>query len=207
MDGLDILLVGAANPDGINYSHHDDCTWRKNRQPNAHAPFCPGADVNRNFSIYWGQKGSSCDPCSKYYRGPSALSEPEARNIRHVVETFPNILAAIDCHSSGEKIYRPQPTGGPSISREPVSPNDHAIYGALEIAMNAAIAAVTPGKTYVTGTTSNHAGTFDEYMFFGHRIFGFELEIGRISSTADRSRPGVRARGGRRDARTRPRDA
>src|SRR5262245_54264229 len=58
VDGLDILFVGAANPDGINYSHHDDCGWRKNRSPNAQRPSCPGADVNRNFSIYWGQKGS-----------------------------------------------------------------------------------------------------------------------------------------------------
>jgi hypothetical protein len=179
VDGLDILFVGAANPDGINYSHHDDCTWRKNRRPNAQRPSCPGADVNRNFSIYWGQGGSSDCPCSYYYHGPSAFSEPEARNIRYVVETFPNILSAIDCHSCGENIYRPQPTGGTFIHREPVSPDDNAIYVALETAMNAAIAGVTPGKTYGTGTTSNHSGTFDEYAFFGHRIFGFELEIGR----------------------------
>jgi hypothetical protein len=76
VDGLDIFFVGAANPDGINYSHHDDCMWRKNRRPNAQFPSCPGADVNRNFSIYWGQGGSSDDPCSKFYRGPSAFSEP-----------------------------------------------------------------------------------------------------------------------------------
>ncbi|WP_439407368.1 M14 family zinc carboxypeptidase [Bradyrhizobium sp. DASA03076] len=179
VDGLDILFVGAANPDGINYSHHDDCTWRKNRRPNAQLPSCPGADVNRNFSIYWGQSGSSGDPCSYYYHGPSPFSEPEARNIRYIVETFPNILSAIDCHSAGEHIYRPQPTGGIFVHREPVSPDDDAIYVALETAMNASIAAVTPGKTYGTGSTSNHAGTFDEYAFFGHRIFGFELEIGR----------------------------
>jgi hypothetical protein len=179
VDGLDILFVGAANPDGINYSHHDECMWRKNRRPNARLPSCPGADLNRNFSIYWGQGPSWDDPCSKYYPGPYAFSEPEARNIRHIIETFPNILSAIDCHSAGQKIYRPQPTGGPFIHREPVSPDDHAIYLALETAMNAAIAAATPGKTYATGTTSNYSGTFDEYVFFGHRIFGFELEIGR----------------------------
>jgi Zinc carboxypeptidase len=178
VDGLDILFVGAANPDGINYSHHDACTWRKNRRPNAGLPSCPGADVNRNFSIYWGQGGSSGDPCSDFYRGPSAFSEAEARNIRHILETFPNILSAIDCHSAGESIHRPQPTGGLFISREPVSPDDNAIFVALETAMNAAIRAITPGKTYSTGTTSHHSGTFDEYVFFGHRIFGFELEIG-----------------------------
>jgi hypothetical protein len=179
VDGLDILFVGAANPDGINYSHYDDCKWRKNRRPNAGLPSSPGADVNRNFSIYWGQGEGLDKPWSDYYPGPSAFSEAEARNIRHIVETFPNILTAIDCHSSGERIYRPQPTGGSFIDREPVSPDDHAIYAALETAMNAAIAAATPGKTYGTGTTSQHSGTFDEYMFFGHRIFGFELEIGK----------------------------
>src|SRR5262245_23092568 len=179
VEGLDILFIGAANPDGINYSHHDERLWRKNRRPNAHRRSCPGVDVNRNFSIYWGEGPSRHKPCSDYYPGPSAFSEPEARNLRYVVETFPNILSAIDCHSSGDQIYRPQPTGGIFITREPVSPDDHAIYLALETAMNAAIAAVTPGKTYGTGTTSQHSGTFDEYMFFGHRIFGFELEIGR----------------------------
>jgi hypothetical protein len=178
VDGLDILFVGATNPDGINYSHYDQRDWRKNRRPNAQRPSCRGADLNRNFSIYWGKGGSDSNPCSDYYRGPSAFSEAEARNIRYIVEMFPNILAAIDCHSSGEDIFRPQPRGGSSI-REPVSPDDHAIYVALETAMNAAIAAVTPGKTYSTGTTSNYSGTFDEYMFFGHRIFGFELEIGQ----------------------------
>jgi hypothetical protein len=180
VDGLDILFIGAGNPDGINYSRHDEVMWRKNRRSNPPFPSCPGADLNRNFSIYWGQGGSSGDPCDyQIYRGPAGFSEAENRNIRHVVEMFPNILAAIDCHSLGEHFFRPQPTGGSFIGAEPVSADDHAIYVALEAAMNAAITAVTPGKTYSTGTTSNHSGTFDEYIFFGHRIFGFELEIGQ----------------------------
>ena len=44
--------------------------------------------------------------------------------------------------------------------------------------MNGAVAAVSPGKSYSAGTTSNHAGTFDEYVYLGHRIFAFEVEIG-----------------------------
>src|SRR5262249_45578461 len=55
VDNLDILVVAAGNPDGINYSHHDDGMWRKNRRVNAGFPACPGVDNNRNFSIYWGQ--------------------------------------------------------------------------------------------------------------------------------------------------------
>ncbi|HKR84729.1 MAG TPA: M14 family zinc carboxypeptidase [Terriglobales bacterium] len=180
VENLDILIVGADNPDGINFSRHDVALWRKNRRPNAGFPACPGVDLNRNFSIYWGQAGSSADPCDfQIYHGPSAFSEAEDRNIRYLVEQFPNILAAIDCHSFGEHFFRPQPGGGSFISAEPVNAADDAIYLALEASMNTAISAVTPGKTYNTGTTSNHAGTFDEFVFFGHRIFGFELEIGQ----------------------------
>lgn len=180
VDQLDILIVGAGNPDGINFSRHDAVSWRKNRRPNAGFPACPGVDLNRNFSVFWGQAGSSPDPCDfQIYHGPSPFSEPECRNIRFLTEQFPNILAAIDCHSFGEKFFRPQPTGGSFISAEPVNAADHAIYLALESSMNAAVASITPAKSYGTGTTSNHAGTFDEYMFFGHRIFGFEVEIGQ----------------------------
>jgi Zinc carboxypeptidase/von Willebrand factor type A domain len=180
VDNLDILIVGAGNPDGINFSRHDVANWRKTRRPNAGFPACPGVDLNRNFSVYWGQGGSSGDPCDfQIYHGPSPFSEAEDRNIRYLVEQFPNILAAIDCHSFGEHFFRPQPSGGTFIAAEPVNAADDAIYLALEASMNAAVGAVTPGKTYSTGTTSNHAGTFDEFVFFGHRIFGFEVEIGQ----------------------------
>jgi hypothetical protein len=179
VDNLDILVVAAGNPDGINYSHHDDAMWRKNRRVNAGFPACPGVDNNRNFSIYWGQAGSSSSPCDyQIFRGPSSFSEVENRNVRNIVEMFPNILTAIDCHSFGEEFLRPQPTGGSFISSEPVPAADHAIYLGLEAAMNTAVGTVTAGKHYSTGTTSNHAGTFDEYMYFGHRIFAFEVEIG-----------------------------
>lgn len=179
VDGLDTLIMVAANPDGINFSHHDQNMWRKNRRPNAGALLCPGVDLNRNFSIFWGQGGSSPDPCSEVHRGPNQLSEAETRNIRFLTEQFPNLLTAIDCHSFGEDIFRPQITGGSFIGAEPVNAADDAIYSALESAINAGITSVTPGKTYSTGTTSNHSGTFDEYMFFAHRIFGLELEIGQ----------------------------
>jgi hypothetical protein len=180
VENLDILIVGAANPDGINFSRHDVASWRKNRRPNAGFPACPGVDLNRNFSIFWGQTGSSPNPCNfEIYRGSSTFSEAECRNIRHLAEQFPNILTAIDCHSFGEDFFRPQPGGGSFIAAEPVNAADNAIYLALEASMNSGVAEVSPGKAYGTGTTSNHSGTFDEYLFFGHRIFAFELEIGQ----------------------------
>ena len=44
--------------------------------------------------------------------------------------------------------------------------------------MNAGITTVR-GTNYETGSTSNHAGTTDEFFFFGHQVFGFDLECGR----------------------------
>lgn len=184
VDELDIFIVPAANPDGINFSHHDFAMWRKNRRANPPpgGP-CPvdtfddnGVDNNRNYSIFWGDAGSSGDVCNDSFRGAAAFSEPENKNVRHVIEQFPNILVAVDCHSFGEDIFRAHPTGGLFIASEPVEPRDHAIFLTLEAAMNAAIASVSPGKTYSTGTTNNHAGTGDDYLFLAHRIFGFTLE-------------------------------
>ena len=47
----------------------------------------------------------------------------------------------------------------------------------LESRMVDAIACVG-GMRYSTGSTSNHAGTTDEYLFFDHHIFCFDLECG-----------------------------
>ncbi|PJI37256.1 hypothetical protein CTI14_65690 [Methylobacterium radiotolerans] len=33
--------------------------------------------MNRNFNTFWGQGGSSTDPCNETYMGRSAASEPE----------------------------------------------------------------------------------------------------------------------------------
>jgi hypothetical protein len=172
--GLDILIIPVLNPDGLTYSVHDDAGWRKNRRPGAG---CSGVDNNRNYEVYFGGAGSSAAPCSDTYRGPSAFSEPENRNVRWVLEQFPNVLVGVDAHSFGQQILRPNPAGGSFVASEPVSAADEAIYASLETTMRTAIAAVN-GNAYALGTTSNHAGPSDEYLFFAHRVFGFNTECG-----------------------------
>jgi murein tripeptide amidase MpaA len=112
---LDIIVFPQANPDGRNYSMNTDHCWRKNRRtapPNSAA--CPGVDINRNFDILWdfpvyfspaAAIQDSTDPCNyQYYRGPSALSEPETQNAKWIFDTFPNVGFFVDLHSSGENI-------------------------------------------------------------------------------------------------------
>ncbi|MCF7221507.1 M14 family zinc carboxypeptidase [Marilutibacter chinensis] len=171
----EMLIVPVMNPDGLNFSFHDDAGWRKNRRANPGAPGCPGVDNNRNYEVFFGEAGSSPSACSNAHHGPFAFSEPENRNLKFIAENFPNILVAVDSHSQGEKIFRPIASGGSFTGSLPVSPEDELVYQQLEAAANAAIQAVS-GKTYATGSTSNHAGTSDEYFFLAHRAFAFDFE-------------------------------
>ncbi len=177
LDHAEVFIVPEGNPDGARYSFFDpgQRMWRKNLRPPRGSDHCPGVDCNRNYSRYFGAAGSSGATCSDVYRGPRALSEPETANIDHLVTQHRNIVFAIDSHSSGQAIFRPNPSGGTFVSSLPVSAQDHATYSRLEELMNAEIRSVQ-GVEYRTGTTSNHAGTSDEHFFFNHHIFGFDLE-------------------------------
>ncbi len=81
VDNREIFFVPIVNPDGYLYNESTDPNgggmWRKNRRDNPGS--CEGVDVNRNYPYEWGGVGSSSDPCSEVYRGPSAGSEPEVQ--------------------------------------------------------------------------------------------------------------------------------
>jgi carboxypeptidase T len=80
LDYNEIHLVLIANPDGRKKAE-TGLYWRKN----ANNAYCTGtdyrgADLDRNFPFNWGCcGGSSSDPCSDDYRGPSPASEPETQ--------------------------------------------------------------------------------------------------------------------------------
>lgn len=80
IDNREMWFVPVVNPDGYVYNELTNPggggMWRKNRRDNAGSS-CWGVDNNRNYTFHWGGSGSSGDPCSNTYRGPSAGSEPE----------------------------------------------------------------------------------------------------------------------------------
>ncbi len=80
VDQRQIWFVPIVNADGFVYNEliapYGGGMWRKNRRDNG-IPGCEGVDPNRNYPYQWGGQGSSGDPCSETYRGPSAGSEPE----------------------------------------------------------------------------------------------------------------------------------
>lgn len=87
VDHVDFRFVLQANPDGRKKAE-TGISWRKNTN-NSHGA-CSGwsqyvgIDLNRNFPYHWNTTndgGSSGNPCNQTYRGPSAGSEPETKNL------------------------------------------------------------------------------------------------------------------------------
>lgn len=106
---LDIVLLPMVNPDGRNFClmPGGDPMWRKNRS-NHPAHTCRGVDLNRNYDFLWSSGiGTSSDSCSDVYKGPAAFSEPETRNVRWLIDNFPNLACVVDIHSYSELVLFP----------------------------------------------------------------------------------------------------
>lgn len=86
VDNREMYFVPIVNPDGYVYNQTTNPNgggmWRKNRRVMGGGDF--GVDLNRNYDYEWGHdnSGSSPDPNSDLYRGPSAFSEPETQAMR-----------------------------------------------------------------------------------------------------------------------------
>ncbi len=86
VDATEMYFVPVLNPDGYEYNRlqapNGGGMWRKNRRDNGDGSM--GVDPNRNYAYKWGYNntGSSPYPSDETYRGPSAFSEPEIKNVR-----------------------------------------------------------------------------------------------------------------------------
>jgi len=105
--GRTVYIAPEINPDG---SEHDINggrykLWRKNRRENNNRTF--GVDLNRNYGFGWGGDGSSGQPNSDIYRGPSAFSEPETQAVKNFVETHKNLTVNVSFHTFSQLILYP----------------------------------------------------------------------------------------------------
>ncbi len=105
VDKIGVWVIPDVNPDGYRFSWTNNRYWRKNRRNNGGGSY--GVDLNRNYAKGWGGAGSSSNPSSDTYRGPSAFSEPELTGLRDLSLSLPNVIASIDFHSYGQKILWP----------------------------------------------------------------------------------------------------
>ena len=112
LDNVEVFISPNSNPDGAHYSMYDASVQRKTMvnycaktgafDPAARTTW--GVDMNRNsgeYSLFDGYFGASTDCTSETYAGPGEYSEPETRNEKWVVDTFPNIKFSNNIHSYG----------------------------------------------------------------------------------------------------------
>lgn len=108
VDQMEWFIIPVLNPDGYAFSWSTNRLWRKNRAPHPQIASRRGVDLNRNYSVDWGDdQGSSPEPYADLYRGLAPFSERETSALRDFVLAHPNIRAHNDTHSAAELILFP----------------------------------------------------------------------------------------------------
>lgn len=169
LEARDIYIIPMVNPDGAEYDiangHYQ--YHRKNMRKNPDNSI--GVDINRNYGYLWGGPGASSDPADDTYRGPSAFSEPETRDVKAFIESRKNIKTLISYHSYSELVLYPW-----SGSEEDVSDaNDAKTFKALaaEMAAMTGYTAMKSSDLYVaTGDTT-------DWAYASRGVFAFTIEL------------------------------
>ena len=89
VNNQELYFIPVFNPDGFVYNETIEPDGgglqRKNRNTSAPGTCTidtDGIDLNRNSAYYWGNGGSSTDPCNQTYMGTGPFSEPETQIMR-----------------------------------------------------------------------------------------------------------------------------
>lgn len=110
VNNTELYFVPCVNPDGYIYNENTNPNggglWRKNRRNNGNGTY--GVDLNRNYGFEWAfdNTGSSPNPNSDTYRGPSAFSEPETQNVRDFCNAH-NFKITLNYHTYGNLLIHP----------------------------------------------------------------------------------------------------
>ena len=124
LDNFNIYFVPCVNPDGYVYNETTDPDgggmWRKNRRDNGDGTY--GVDLNRNYTFNWGydDNGSSPDPSSDTYRGPSPASEPETKLMISFIERH-NFKLILNHHTYSNLLIYP-------YGYDEVYPEDYDVF-------------------------------------------------------------------------------
>ncbi len=170
----ELWFIPVANPDGYDFSFEDgQRLQRKNmRDNNGDGTFTPGegVDLNRNSATRWGydNEGSSPNPNSDTYRGPSPASEPETQALdnlfrRITPEFFINYHSAAELllYGLGWQVATPSP--------------DDVLYAAMAgDDANPAVPGYDPDISAELYTTN---GDIDTHMQAAYGTLGFTPEM------------------------------
>lgn len=173
LDGVEVVMMPMANPDGFLYTENTYRFHRKNT--NTNNSLCTGTDLNRNFPTGWdtcsGLQCGSSVPCLDTFKGREAGSEPETKVIMGVLQEA-KMSVMIDVHSFTQLILASW-----GYKKEPHPRADE--FEALGTKMRDAVAARHDTKwTYGLGPDILYAavGTLTDYATsLGALGYCFEL--------------------------------
>ncbi|MFE5672082.1 M14 family zinc carboxypeptidase [Agromyces sp. NPDC056523] len=171
----ELWFVIVANPDGYQYTFDAERLWRKNLRDNdgdEQITRADGVDPNRNFPEHFGydEEGSSSQPNSDTYRGPSPASEPETQAMISLFDRA-DFSFQINWHSFGQWLLYAEgwQTGTPTAD----DPIYYALSGNLD---DPAIPDFEPGLSsdvlYVTN------GETTDYAHAERGVLGWTPELG-----------------------------
>ncbi|GAA3212562.1 M14 family metallopeptidase [Microbacterium terregens] len=182
LDSTELWFVPVANPDGYDFTFTEgQRLWRKNLRDNdGDGQITPGdgVDLNRNYPTRWGydNEGSSPDPASETYRGPSPSSEPETQALDALfAKLTPEFM--VNYHSAAELLLH-------GIGWQVATPSpDDVIYEAMVgDDQNPAIAGYDPDISAELYTTN---GDTDSHAQEAYGTLGFTPEMGTCESASN----------------------
>jgi hypothetical protein len=157
----ELWFLPVANPDGYDFTFTEgNRLWRKNlRDNNGDGTITAGdgVDLNRNFAEKWGydNEGSSPDPASETYRGPSKNSEPETKALDAMFKRV-GFEFLVNYHSAAELLLY-----GVGWQVSTPSPDDQIAIALAGDDAHPAVAGYDPdisAELYTTnGDTDSHA--------------------------------------------------
>jgi hypothetical protein len=189
-----VIMVPIINPDGYNLSRESMVDLgtpvgdpgfaykRKNCRMADFAIPAPGVcgqqanralgtDPNRNYGGFWGGPGADAENRKgETFRGTDPFSEPETRNVRHVVSTR-QVTTLITNHTYSDLVLRP-----PGLVAEG-DPPDEPVYKALGDAMAKENGYLSQKSWELYDTT----GTTEDWSYYATGGLGFTFEIGKAS--------------------------
>lgn len=180
LDELEWVIVPMMNPDGFDFTWTDERFWRKNRRDiDGSDEF--GVDLNRNWSVAWGQPGASGDPASQTYRGAGPFSEPELQTFTAFVgDRRDRTVIHLDVHTYGQLVLHPL-----GYSFEPSE--DDSVFQELGEVMAGGIFEET-GADYFVGQGSSGlyltSGSAKDWVYgeTAGEGFGWTIELRPIAS-------------------------
>jgi hypothetical protein len=171
----DVWIIPQQNPDGRLQVEGGLSAQRKNWHWYAGQSLTSttrGVDLNRNFPHLWSRATNVVT--DETYRGPSVLSESEAKSLWDLVSDktkFSNFLCSVDFHSGAQTILTPW-----------VSPNDYSQNeNQIPLAVQQKFTSLANAMSQATGLSTSRLG-YDSYGTESDSLYG---KFGSYSMTEE----------------------